>query len=166
MTDPHPNDPLAYQEWVNQLEQKWQAGLIPDPQAVAIIVLNDQGEVLLQLRDSDPNIAFANFWTLPGGVVAANETTEEAARRELLEETGLSSDLAHWKFYRRESKNRKFLIEQHIYTCQTQQDISEMVLGEGQALQFFKQEELPGLSIAYGFDELLNEFFEHSKGAG
>lgn len=165
MTDPHPDDPLAYKAWVNQLEQKWQAGLIPDPQAVAVIVLNQHGEVLLQLRDNNPSIAFANFWTLPGGVVEANETMEAAARRELAEETGLALDLSHWKVYKRESKNRQFLIEQYIYTGQTQQEVSAMVLGEGQALQFFKQEELSRLSIAYDFDKLLDEFFEDSKGA-
>ena len=164
MTDSHPNDPQAYQEWVNQLEQKWRAGLIPDPQAVAIIVVNDKGEVLLQLRDNNPNITFANFWTLPGGVVEASETIEAAASRELAEETGLSLDLSHWKVYKRESKNRKFLIEQHVYTGKTQVEISEMILGEGQALQFFKQQDLPALPIAYGFDKLLQEFFSQREG--
>jgi hypothetical protein len=65
MTDPHPNDLFAYQEWVNQLEQKWQAGLIPDPQAVAVIVQNDRGQVLLQLRDNNPKIPFANSGLCP-----------------------------------------------------------------------------------------------------
>jgi hypothetical protein len=50
---PPPIDPEAYQEWVDQLEQKWQAGLIPDPQGVAIILMNHRGEVLLQLRDDE-----------------------------------------------------------------------------------------------------------------
>ncbi len=164
MTAPHPNDPLAHQEWVKQLEQKWQAGLIPDPQTVAIIVLNDRDEVLLQLRDNDPNIAFANSWTLPGGVVESNETPEQAAKRELAEETGIHSELSHWKVYKRKPQNRKFSIEQHVYIGKTQQGVGEMTLGEGQALKFFRQEELAALSIAYDFDKLLDEFFEQSKG--
>lgn len=159
MTDPQPQDPRAYQAWLQQLEQQWQAGLIPDPQAVAVIVLNHHGEVLLQLRDNNPHIAFANCWTLPGGVVEANETPEQAAQRELAEETGLSLDVSLWKMYRRESKKYTFLIEQYVYISHTLYSVNQMILGEGQALHFFSQHDLPMLSIAYGFEVLLQAFF-------
>lgn len=161
MSDSQPNDPVAYQAWLARLEQQWLAGVIPDPQAVAVIVLNQQGNVLLQLRDNHPHIAFANCWTLPGGVVEANETPHHAATRELLEETGVSLALSLWKIYRRASKNRAFLIEQHVYIGHTQQGVDAMIVGEGQALHFFSQHELPTLSMAYDFDTLLDEFFAH-----
>ncbi len=44
------------------------------------------GEVLLVRRGKAPNIG---SWTLPGGAQDVGETAEEAARRELLEETGV-----------------------------------------------------------------------------
>jgi 8-oxo-dGTP diphosphatase len=167
MTDTSPpDDPIAYQEWLDALEQKWQAGLIPDPQAVSIILVNPRGEVLLQLRDNNPNISFANSWTLPGGVVELHEAPEKAAQRELAEETGIHSKLSHWKTYKRKHQKRKFTIEQHVYTGTTHQEASEMTLGEGQALNFFKREKLPTLSIGFDFDKLLDEFFEQKKEIG
>ena len=86
---PPPTDPDAYQIWVKQLEREWQQGLIPDPRAVAVILTNHRGEVLLQLRDDHPKISFAGSRTLPGGVVEADEPPAQAAKRELAEETGL-----------------------------------------------------------------------------
>jgi len=84
---PPPNDPLAYQEWVKQLEKDWKAGLIPDHQAVAVILQNERGEIMLQLRDNNPNISFPTRGPWLGGVVEFGETPEQAAHRELAEET-------------------------------------------------------------------------------
>jgi len=159
---PHPTDPQEYQEWVKELKRKWKAGLIPDPQTVAIIITNTQNEVLLQLRDSNPNISFANHWTLPGGVVDPGEHHQDAAKRELLEETGLQINLFHWKMYKRKL-NKAFTIEQHVYTGKTQKEPEEMVLGEGQALHFFRRDELASLPIGYDFDKLLGGFFDHFR---
>lgn len=161
---PPPNDPLAYQEWVKQLEQKWQAGENPDPQTVAVIITNNRNEVLLQLRDNNPNISYPNSWTLPGGFVEPPESPDQAAHRELAEETGLHLSLSHWKIYRRKPVNRQFSIEQHIYTGRTHQESDEMILGEGQALHFFRRDELPPLLIAFGFEKTLYEFFGRNSG--
>lgn len=49
----------------------------------SVIVENDRGEVLLQKRADN------HCWGYAGGSVELDEIVEEAARRELLEETGL-----------------------------------------------------------------------------
>lgn len=49
---------------------------------VAVAVLNKQNELLLQKRVDGK-------WGVPGGFMELGESTEEAGRREVLEETGL-----------------------------------------------------------------------------
>ena len=59
---------------------------------IGIVVLKDD-TVLLVRRGKPPNIG---SWTLPGGAQEVGETTEEAARRELMEETGITAGPLHF----------------------------------------------------------------------
>ena len=52
---------------------------------IGVVVFKDD-TVLLVRRGKPPSIG---SWTLPGGAQELGETTEQAARRELMEETGL-----------------------------------------------------------------------------
>lgn len=126
---------------------------------VAIIIENQHGEVLIQLRENKPSIEFANCWTLPGGRVETDETPYQAAIRELREETGLELPLVPWKVYQRRHQSRHFLIEQHVYAGRTNTSIEQLTLGEGVALRYITLDEITSLPIAYGFDSLLHEFF-------
>ncbi|MBK8259707.1 MAG: NUDIX hydrolase [Polyangiaceae bacterium] len=53
----------------------------------AVFGLDDDLKILLIQRDLEP---FQGKWALPGGFVRMDETTEQAARRELSEETGVT----------------------------------------------------------------------------
>jgi 8-oxo-dGTP diphosphatase len=62
----------------------------PRPALTADVVLvtrEASPKVLLIQRKHDP---FAGMWAIPGGFVDENESAEQAARRELLEETGIT----------------------------------------------------------------------------
>ena len=128
----------------------------------SIILENMEGEVLLLLRDNKSTITFPNHWTLIGGKVEDGESPEMAAHRELIEETGLKADLSFWKRYDRE--HTLFIVDQHIYLAKVDTSSEKLVLGEGQALQFFKPTEIGRLKIGYGFKALLNEYFSTTKG--
>ncbi|MCA1322443.1 NUDIX hydrolase [Bacillus tianshenii] len=49
------------------------------------IIIEDNGHILLQHRTDEDN------WCIPGGMMEIGETFEEAAKRESLEETGLTA---------------------------------------------------------------------------
>lgn len=57
----------------------------------ASAVIFDRGSVLLVKRGRAPA---EGFWSFPGGHICAGESAQEAARREVREETGLDVELA------------------------------------------------------------------------
>lgn len=58
---------------------------------IGVVVLRQQA-VLLVRRGRPPNLG---AWSIPGGAQELGETAEQAARRELAEETGLSVGALH-----------------------------------------------------------------------
>lgn len=52
----------------------------------SVIVENEKGEILLELRKDN------NCWAYPGGAVELDEVVEDAAKRELYEETGIIAE--------------------------------------------------------------------------
>ena len=64
--------------------------IVEHPGAVAIVVRDAEGRVLLvrQLREA----VGKEVWEIPAGKLEPGEAPEEAARRELCEETGLSTE--------------------------------------------------------------------------
>ena len=66
--------------------------------AVGVLVLED-GSFLLTSRPTGK--AYAGYWEFPGGKLEADETVEEALRRELQEEIGITiHDCTLWKMER------------------------------------------------------------------
>jgi acetyl-CoA carboxylase carboxyl transferase subunit beta len=55
--------------------------------AAGAVVIDDAGRVLLIRRAKPPRVG---AWTLPGGHIEPGETPEQAALREVLEETGVA----------------------------------------------------------------------------
>ena len=51
--------------------------------AAGVLICNDSGDLLVQRRTDD------QLWGIPGGSMELGESTEETARREVSEETGL-----------------------------------------------------------------------------
>jgi 8-oxo-dGTP pyrophosphatase MutT (NUDIX family) len=54
-----------------------------------LLIVTDDGKLLLHHRDDKPGIAHPGCWAGFGGAVEEGESVDEALRREVLEETGL-----------------------------------------------------------------------------
>jgi ADP-ribose pyrophosphatase YjhB (NUDIX family) len=61
-----------------------------DPKVAVVIFIVQDGKILLIKRAVDPG---KGRWAFPAGFVDAGEDPKEAARRELLEETGLDIEI-------------------------------------------------------------------------
>jgi|SRR5882672_25775 len=71
------------------------SGRAPRPQdAVAGLLLHQDGRYIMQLRDSKPEIFYPAHWGCFGGAVEIGETPLDALRRELREEIGFEMPAA------------------------------------------------------------------------
>ena len=112
--------------------------------AAGALIFNEQGEVLLQKRSDD------GTWGNPGGSLELGESTEDALKREILEETGLEiKNPKFFKLYSGKDGYVKYPNGDEVYylnAIYTVTDYSGTLTandGESLELKFFKLNEVP-----------------------
>lgn len=119
---------------------------------VCLIVRNKKKELLLQLRDEDPEIG---KWVLFGGGVKDGETPESALAREIKEELGF--EIGRAEFFG-EYIDRG--IKQMIYILAEPVELENLNLGEGAAMRFFSPTEINNLNIGFNFKQILSDYYK------
>lgn len=126
--------------WRNNLPATLRPGIVSEgartPVDVAVGILVDaQGRYLLTSRP--PGKVYAGYWEFPGGKLEAGETVEQALRRELQEEIGVTIGPAKlWRIEEFDYPHARV----RLHFCRVQQWTGELVMHEGQQMSW---EQLP-----------------------
>ncbi len=121
-----------------------------------IILVNDNNEVLLHLRDNKPTILYPNMWVLPGGYLEEGETPEQCILREIKEE--LNIELGMVSFF--VAAQRSYGIEFTFWT-RAHFRIEDITLTEGQAIRWFTLDEIRNTQLGYEDNAILEDFFKN-----
>src|SRR5262245_61088005 len=71
-----------------------------DRPSARVLIFDPQGRVLLFSSAMPDGVSAGRLWVAPGGALEPNETWEQAAHRELYEETGLEVPLGPCVWHR------------------------------------------------------------------
>lgn len=130
-------------------------------EVVGAIIMNESNEYLLQLRD-DEAPTFKHHWTLFGGHVEEDEQPHEALLRELGEELRLDKDRIHSTELTQTNIDDNGTV-QYIFEIGTNVPLSELVLGEGEAMEYVPEDVLFDRDFAFNIKNVLEQHVKRNK---
>jgi len=119
------------------------------PFSCGALVVSPDGELLLKLRDNNPNIPHPDKWGLLGGVGELGETPDQTLGRELLEEANITLLPGQTRILGKLLAGDDQGHHKYIGTVAlTPEQISHIRKGnEGQNIKFFSPDELIHLDL-------------------
>ena len=99
-----------------------------------ILIERNDGKMLFQLRDNNPNIRNRNRWSLFGGGIEKNEKPINATIRELKEELGINikkEQLYLWIVF------PSFKKRNYLFKLKLNKNIKDLKLKEGSSMGYF-----------------------------
>lgn len=124
----------------------------PRPAVTADIIIikksNDQQFVLLIERKHPP---FEGMWALPGGFLEMDETLDEAALRELQEETGIEGvELKQFHTFSKVNRDPRHRTITTVFIGYTDDKISAVAGDDAANAEWFPLKSLPALAFDHG----------------
>ena len=121
---------------------------------IAVLRLEEVPEILLVKRKDNP---FQGMWALPGGFMEMEESLEDAARRELLEETGIKAgELIRFDSYDKPGRDPRGRTITQVFVMIWKKEMGSPQAGsDASELSWFSLTELPDL--AFDHAEILSD---------
>ena len=121
-----------------------------------ILLINSNNEILMLLRDDKLNISFPNMWDIPGGHVEPGEIPKATVEREMLEEMDLKiGDINLFKTYESEE------LTDHVFWKRINLQPEKIDLKEGQRIAYFSRDQLFRMKLAFDYNKVIEEFYNH-----
>lgn len=121
----------------------------------SIALVDDRGWILLQERDEFPELD-PECWGFPGGHIEPGEAPDDAAYRELLEETGLSPEESLKHIVSVPVIHRPGRIDVvHLYAARTRATDADVTCNEGRQMVFVDPATFASLPLTRGAQALL-----------
>ena len=124
-----------------------------------LLLVRADGAVLLQHRDDIPTIDYPGRWAVPGGAIEAGETPEQAAVREIAEETGYRIAQSALKLIAVRSDDRYGVPVQRHFFWAAYDGQQPVLCLEGQEMRWLFRDETTALSFCPGHGEALRTCF-------
>ena len=128
---------------------------MPHYHVAVALIFNEEGRFLIQQRGEEQMLG--GLWEFPGGKLEEGETPEQAALREVREETGLAVEVERPLTVVRHAYSH-FKITMHAFVCRllgTMEDISP----ENRPRRWILPSEIP----QYAFPKANHKIFERLK---
>jgi len=121
---------------------------------IAVLRLTGVPEILLVQRKDPP---FQDMWALPGGFMDMDETLEEAARRELLEETSIQAgELIRFDTYDAPGRDPRGRTITQVFILLWKEGMGLPVAGsDARSLAWFEFTSLP--ELAFDHDRIIGD---------
>ena len=128
-----------------------------------VALVDPRGWLLMQERDEHAPVD-PERWGFPGGGVEPGESHEDAAYRELAEETGVRIDagLSLFRAWTMPSTLDQTPVTGHLYAAATRLSDADIVCGEGRQMVFVDPTRLGELELATSSSRVLPDFLASS----
>jgi len=123
-------------------------------EGVSAILINRDGQVLLQQRDDNPAIRYPAHWSLFGGTIENGESPVAAVAREVKEE--IDFEMQNFGLFREFVQNNK---REFAFAGEISAGLDQLTLSEGQGMNFFYPSQLKELQIRPDDKDTLEQYF-------